>query len=251
MKQQADKKRTERSFAVGDQVYLKLQPYVQSSLAPRANQKLAYKFFGPFLVIDKIGQVAHKLQLPAHSQIHHVSHVSQLKKVVPSALSPAAVPVDLMGLQIPERVLAKRMHPDGSKLRSQVLIQWSGLDSSLVTWDNVDSLCQQFPQSPALEQASCYCGGVSATQVPARLWRPLQLGCVGANEPLSPTANTLATNGPERCQPVNRRLYREDCEERGTHEHYCNKLFLPLFYKEAVLVASSSIPLASFIASFL
>ena len=86
---------------------------------------------------------------------------------------------------------------------------------------------------------------VSATQVPAHLRRPLQLGHVGANEPLSPTTNTLATNGPERCQPVNRRLYREDCEERGTHEHYCNKLFLPLFYEEAVLVASSPIPLAS------
>jgi hypothetical protein len=37
MKQQADKGRSERQFQVGDMVYLKLQPYVQSSLAPRAN----------------------------------------------------------------------------------------------------------------------------------------------------------------------------------------------------------------------
>jgi hypothetical protein len=27
-------------------VFLKLQPYIQLSLAPRANQKLAYKYFG-------------------------------------------------------------------------------------------------------------------------------------------------------------------------------------------------------------
>lgn len=47
MKKQADQKRSEQSFAVGDWVFLKLQPYVQSSLAPRANQKLAFKFFGP------------------------------------------------------------------------------------------------------------------------------------------------------------------------------------------------------------
>jgi ribosomal protein L21E len=37
MKRQADKGRSERSFQVGDSVYLKLQPYVQSSLAPRSN----------------------------------------------------------------------------------------------------------------------------------------------------------------------------------------------------------------------
>jgi len=34
MKLQADKRHSERSFAVGDLVYLKLQPYVQVSLAP-------------------------------------------------------------------------------------------------------------------------------------------------------------------------------------------------------------------------
>ena len=37
MKNQADKNRTEREFAVGDLVYLKLQPYIQSSVAPRGN----------------------------------------------------------------------------------------------------------------------------------------------------------------------------------------------------------------------
>jgi hypothetical protein len=34
MKKQADKHRQERSFEIGDLVYLKLQPYVQTSLAP-------------------------------------------------------------------------------------------------------------------------------------------------------------------------------------------------------------------------
>jgi ribosomal protein L21E len=51
MKQQADKGRSKRQFKVGDMVFLKLQPYVQSSLAPRSNQKLAFKFFGPYKVV--------------------------------------------------------------------------------------------------------------------------------------------------------------------------------------------------------
>lgn len=50
MKKQADKRRSERVFQIGDQVFLKLQPYIQSSVAHRANHKLAFKFFGPFTV---------------------------------------------------------------------------------------------------------------------------------------------------------------------------------------------------------
>jgi len=64
MKRQSDKHRSERSFSVGDMVYLKLQPYVQTSVAARAHQKLAFRFFGPFKIVAKIGAVASKLQLP-------------------------------------------------------------------------------------------------------------------------------------------------------------------------------------------
>lgn len=82
MKHQADKKRSERSFQVGDSVFMKLQPYVQSSVAPRAHHKLIFKYYGPFPVLERVGTTAYRLQLPVNSRIHPVLHVSQLKKVL-------------------------------------------------------------------------------------------------------------------------------------------------------------------------
>jgi hypothetical protein len=76
MNKQANKGRSEREFDVGELVFLKLHPYIQSSLVPRANQKLAYKFFGSFPIIQKVGAVAYKLDLPSSSAILPVIHVS-------------------------------------------------------------------------------------------------------------------------------------------------------------------------------
>jgi len=79
MKRQADKHHSERSFAVGDWIFLKLQPYVQSSLARRAHQKLSFRLFGPYKILERVGAAAYKLALPSPSSTHLVFHVSQLK----------------------------------------------------------------------------------------------------------------------------------------------------------------------------
>ena len=76
MKHRIDKGRSERVFSVGDKVFLKLQPYVQSSLMRRANHKLSFRFFGPYKILEKLGLVAYKLELPPSSSIHPVFHVS-------------------------------------------------------------------------------------------------------------------------------------------------------------------------------
>jgi hypothetical protein len=64
MKMDADSKRGPRQFQLGEQVLLKLQPYVQSCVVHIPCPKLSLKYFGPYTIVEKIGTSAYKLQLP-------------------------------------------------------------------------------------------------------------------------------------------------------------------------------------------
>lgn len=70
----------EEQFDVGDWVYLKLRPYRQHSISKKALYKLGGRFYGPFHILEEIGEVAYKLMLPVEAHIHPVIHVSQLKR---------------------------------------------------------------------------------------------------------------------------------------------------------------------------
>jgi hypothetical protein len=63
----ADKHRIERSFEVGDLVFLRLQPYRQSSLNKSGAEKLKPRFNGPYRIMCRVGEVAYELELPEGS----------------------------------------------------------------------------------------------------------------------------------------------------------------------------------------
>jgi hypothetical protein len=134
MKVQTDKRRTERSFNIGDQVYLKMQPHIQQSLATRSNQKLAFHFYGPFKILDRVGELAYRLDLPEHSKIHPVIHVSQLKlSLKPQQQVHSTLPPVIDLFQVPLRFLQKHLQQCAYVVVPQVLVHWSGSSEELAT----------------------------------------------------------------------------------------------------------------------
>ena len=81
MKQQADQGHSECQFVEGDRVFLQLQPYKQTSFKAKHFQQLAPKFYGPYTILKRVGQICYQLPFPNNSKLHPVFHVSCLKKV--------------------------------------------------------------------------------------------------------------------------------------------------------------------------
>uniref|UniRef100_A0A2N9GGR4 Chromo domain-containing protein n=1 Tax=Fagus sylvatica TaxID=28930 RepID=A0A2N9GGR4_FAGSY len=149
MKTQADKHRLERSFQIGEWVFLRLQPFRQKSVS-RKQGKLAARFYGPFQIVEKVGAVAYRLELPEEAQIHNVFHVSCLKPKLGQSVLPIAKlpPVDSMGHISPEpirildqRTIKKRRYGSAT----EVLIQWEGSTQEDATWELLFKLQQQYP----------------------------------------------------------------------------------------------------------
>jgi len=149
MKNQADHHRRDKQLAVGDWVYVKLQPYRQHSVALRQNQKLSPKFFGPFAVTARVGPVAYRLELPPQAKIHPVFHVSLLKEHLgPPPVAPGVVPdIDDLGLLAaePVAILARRLAKKGNKAVVYLLIQWSNRPKEEATWELYSEIEAKFP----------------------------------------------------------------------------------------------------------
>ncbi|XP_022019798.1 uncharacterized protein LOC110919858 [Helianthus annuus] len=114
MKPFADHHRTEKVNADGTWVYLKLHPYVKTTLRAHKYPKLSPKYYGPFLFLARIRLTAYKLNLPPNSQIHLTFHVSLLKKAEgpPNVVHniPEGSSNGLQPMHILDRTLARQGH---------------------------------------------------------------------------------------------------------------------------------------------
>ncbi|GJV02204.1 putative reverse transcriptase domain-containing protein [Tanacetum coccineum] len=99
-KSYADKKRKPMDFQVGDKVMLKVSPW-KGVVHFGKRGKLNPRYVGPFKVLEKVGAVAYKLELPQElNRVHNTFHVSNLKRCYSD--DPLTLPMD--GLHVDDKL---------------------------------------------------------------------------------------------------------------------------------------------------
>ena len=81
----ANKRRKPIEFQVGDNVRLKVSPW-KGIVRFGKRGKLSPRYIGPFRIIECVGEVAYRLELPGELQgIHNTFHVFNLRKCLADA----------------------------------------------------------------------------------------------------------------------------------------------------------------------
>ena len=139
-KSYADNRRKDLGFAVGDQVFPKITPLKASLMAGRG-KKLQPRFIGPYKILQRVGNVAYKLELPPRlSRIHNVFHVSILKKFHPNpshVLQPENIEIDeaLTYEEKPVNLLDRKVKELRNKQILLVKVLWRNHGIDEATWE--------------------------------------------------------------------------------------------------------------------
>ncbi|GKC73223.1 putative reverse transcriptase domain-containing protein, partial [Tanacetum coccineum] len=137
-------------FQVGDKVMLKFSPR-KGVVRFGKRGKLNPIYVGPFKVLERVGDVAYKLELPEElSRVHNTFHVSNLKKC--HADEPLAVLLD--GLRFNDKLhFAKEpveiMDREVKQLKQSripiIKVRWNSRRGPEFTWEREDQFRKKYP----------------------------------------------------------------------------------------------------------
>nr|GFA85614.1 putative reverse transcriptase domain-containing protein [Tanacetum cinerariifolium] len=149
-KSYADLKRKSMEFQVGDKVMLKVSPW-KGVVRFGKRGKLNPRYVGPFKVLERVGDVAYKLDLPEYlSRVHNTFHVSNLKKC--HADEPLAVSLDglhfddkLHFVEKPVKIMDREVKQLKRSRIPLVKVRWNSKRGPEFTWEREDQFRKKYP----------------------------------------------------------------------------------------------------------
>ena len=139
MKEYYDRLHQPMFFNVGDMVKLRL--HKGYNVPGITSHKIGAQFVGPFKVIERIGKLAYRLQLPDNMRIHNVVSVAMLEPMPAEndpyqrrLPPPDTVVVDGQTEYVIDKLINKRRIRKGRGWSTQYLIRWKGYGPEADTW---------------------------------------------------------------------------------------------------------------------
>ncbi|GJT62834.1 putative reverse transcriptase domain-containing protein [Tanacetum coccineum] len=149
-KSYADLKRKLMEFQIGDKVMLNVSP-CKGVVCFGKRGKLNPRYVGPFKVLERVGSIAYKLELPEElSRVHNTFHVSNLKKCY--ADEPLAVPLDglhfddkLQFVEEPVEIVDREVKRLRKSRVPIVKVRWNSRRGPEFTWEREDQFKKKYP----------------------------------------------------------------------------------------------------------
>jgi hypothetical protein len=149
-KSYADVRRKPLEFSVGDKVLLKVSPW-KGVVRFVKRGKLGPRFIGPFKIIERIGRVAYRLDLPPELDgVHNVFHVSNLRKCLVNEAH--HVPMDeiqvdekLNFVEKPVEILDREVRKLKRSEFTIVKVRWNSKRGPEYTWEREDQMKMKYP----------------------------------------------------------------------------------------------------------
>ncbi|GJV58142.1 putative reverse transcriptase domain-containing protein [Tanacetum coccineum] len=146
----ANVRRKPLEFQVGDRVMLKVSPW-KGVIRFRKRGKLNPRYIGPFKILDRVGPVAYKLELPEElSNVHSTFHISNLKK----CLSDESLVIPMKELQLKDKLNfveepIEIMDREVKQLKQSripiVKVRWNSNRGPEFTWEREDQIRAKYP----------------------------------------------------------------------------------------------------------
>ena len=150
-KSYADMRRKDIRYEIGQKMFLNVSPW-KKVIRYRKKGKLSPRFIGPYKVIEKVGPVAYKLDLPLQLQkIHNVFHVSMFRRYRSDPLHVVSSETielrsDLTYEDESVEILARKVKELRKKRIPLGKVLWRNHKTEEATWESKEVMRQQYPQ---------------------------------------------------------------------------------------------------------